>query len=210
MVEAKVIKDCINRDRRAESLLYKQSFPVLVKVCYRYTQNRDDALDFVNRGFLKILNNLDKYDFQHPYEAWIRRIMINVIIDEFRKNKAYKDNVRMTEHEDLAAFNSKTYSINEGEKNLLATEVMAMIQTLPPMAKEVLNLNVFDGFSHKEIGTMLGISEAASKWHLFNARNILKEKFSKTGDREATNKVKKKVTHNEPERIGRFSTTEGT
>ena len=209
MIEAKVIRDCINRDRRAEYLLYKQSFPVLVKVCYRYTSNKDDALDFVNRGFLKILNNLDKYDFEHPYEAWIRRIMVNVIIDEFRKNKAYKENVRMTEHEDLAAFNSKTYAINEGEKNLLAAEVMEMIQQLPPMAKQVLNLNVFDGFSHKEIGELLGISEAASKWHLFNARNLLKDKFKKVGDKRA-DKVKKKVKHEEPQRIGSIFTTEGT
>lgn len=198
MVEEKVIKDCINLDKRAEYLLYKQSFPVLIKVCYRYTLNKDDALDFVNRGFLKILNNLTKYDFQYPFEAWIRRIMVNVIIDEFRKNKSYKEHVKMTEHQDLASFTSKSYSINEGERNLLANEVMEMIQQLPPMAKEVLNLSVFDGFSHKEIGTMLGISEAASKWHLFNARNILKEKF-KTKNSYVS---KKKVTHEESERVG--------
>jgi RNA polymerase sigma factor (sigma-70 family) len=198
MVDAQVIRDCIKKDRKAEYLLYKQSYPVLIKVCYRYTSNKDDALDFVNRGYLKILMNLEKYDFEHPYEAWIRRIMVNVIIDEFRKNKSYKDNVMMTEHQDLASFNSRTYSINEGEKNLVAAEVMAMIQTLPAMAKEVLNLSVFDGFSHKEIGAMLGISEAASKWHLFNARNILKEKFRKTN--KTTDK--KKVIHNEHERVG--------
>ena len=198
MADAQVIRDCLKQDRKAEYLLYKQSFPILVKVCYRYTSNKDDALDFVNRGFLKILNNLDKYDFEQPYDAWIRRVMVNVIIDEFRKNKAYKQNVLMTEHQDLASFNSKTYSINEGEKNLLAAEVMELIQKLPPMAKEVLNLSVFDGFSHKEIGAMLGISEAASKWHLFNARNLLKEMFGKA----APKKDKKKVTHNEPQRVG--------
>jgi RNA polymerase sigma-70 factor (ECF subfamily) len=172
MADAQVIRDCLKQDRKAEYLLYKQSFPVLVKVCYRYTSNKDDA--------------------------WIRRVMVNVIIDEFRKNKAYKQNVLMTEHQDLASFNSKTYSINEGEKNLLAGEVMELIQKLPPMAKEVLNLSVFDGFSHKEIGGMLGISEAASKWHLFNARNLLKEMFGKA----APKKHKKKVTHNEPQRVG--------
>lgn len=136
-------------------------------------------MDFVNRGFLKILNNLDKYDFKHPFEAWIRRIMVNVIIDEFRKNKTYKEHVYMAEHQDLATFQSQSYSVNQGEQNLMASEIMNLVQQLPPMAREVLNLNVFDGYSHKEIGEIIGISEAASKWHLFNARNILKEKFAK-------------------------------
>jgi len=179
MIDHSIIKGCLQKDKKSEYLLYKQSFSLLMKVCYRYTSNKDDAMDFVNRGFLKILNNLDKYDFQHPYEAWIRRIMVNVIIDEFRKNKSYKEHVYMAEHQDLATFQSNTYSINDGEQNLLASEIMNLVQQLPAMAREVLNLNVFDGYSHKEIGEMMGISEAASKWHLFNARNILKEKISK-------------------------------
>src|SRR5580698_1002505 len=104
MIEAQVIRDCIKKDRRAEYLLYKQSFPLLIKVCYRYTNNIDDAMDFLNRGFLKILNNLEKYDFGLPFEAWIRRIMVNAIIDEFRKNKLYKENVIMIEHKDIAGF----------------------------------------------------------------------------------------------------------
>lgn len=192
MIDHSIIKGCLQKDKKSEYLLYKQSFSLLMKVCYRYTSNKDDAMDFVNRGFLKILNNLDKYDFQHPYEAWIRRIMVNVIIDEFRKNKSYKEHVYMAEHQDLATFQSNTYSINDGEQNLLASEIMNLVQQLPAMAREVLNLNVFDGYSHKEIGEMMGISEAASKWHLFNARNILKEKISKLNNSSVR---KKKVKH---------------
>lgn len=192
MIDHSIIKGCLQKDKKSEYLLYKQSFSLLMKVCYRYTSNKDDAMDFVNRGFLKILNNLDKYDFQHPYEAWIRRIMVNVIIDEFRKNKSYKEHVYMAEHQDLATFQSNTYSINDGEQNLLASEIMNLVQQLPAMAREVLNLNVFDGYSHKEIGEMMGISEAASKWHLFNARNILKEKISKLNN---SSNRKKKVKH---------------
>ena len=194
MIDHAVIRDCIKKDRKAEYLLYKQSFSLLMKVSYRYTSNKDDAMDFVNRGFLKILTNLDKYDFQHPFEAWIRRIMINIIIDEFRKNKNYKTNVMMAEHQDLVGFNNKSFSLNDGEKNLMSEEVMKMLSELPNTARELLNLNVFDGYSHKEIGKLLGISEAASKWHLFNARNILKEKFNKI-----SNKNKKKVKYEEPE-----------
>ncbi|GDX48261.1 MAG: RNA polymerase sigma factor [Bacteroidota bacterium] len=192
MIDHSIIRGCLQKDKKSEYLLYKQSFSLLMKVCYRYTSNKDDAMDFVNRGFLKILNNLDKYDFQHPYEAWIRRIMVNVIIDEFRKNKSYKEHVYMAEHQDLATFQSNTYSINDGEQNLLASEIMNLVQQLPAMAREVLNLNVFDGYSHKEIGEMMGISEAASKWHLFNARNILKEKISKLNNSSVR---KKKVKH---------------
>jgi RNA polymerase sigma-70 factor (ECF subfamily) len=118
--------------------------------------------------------------------------MVNVIIDEFRKNKSYKEHVYMAEHQDLATFQSNTYSINDGEQNLLASEIMNLVQQLPAMAREVLNLNVFDGYSHKEIGEMMGISEAASKWHLFNARNILKEKISKLNNSSVR---KKKVKH---------------
>ncbi len=197
MIEAQVIRDCIKKNRKAEYLLYKQSFPLLIKICYRYTSNKDDAMDFLNRGFLKILTNLEKYDFGLPFEAWIRRIMVNVIIDEFRKNKQYKENVMMAEHQDLVGYHNKSYSVNDAEKKLVSEEVMKVVAELPPMAKEVLNLSVFDGYSHKEIGSMLGISEAASKWHLFNARNILKEKLSRI-----TTKDKKKLNYEERERVG--------
>ena len=88
-----IIQACKKNDRKAQHHLYKYCYPTLMKVCFRYTNNKEDASILYNNGFLKILNGLEKYDVDVPFEHWSRRVMINSILDEFRKNKKYKDRV---------------------------------------------------------------------------------------------------------------------
>src|ERR1043166_3312816 len=85
-----LIAKCLKKDARSEYLLYQRYFNVLMRICWRYEKNEDDAAALLNKGFLKILNNLDKYDVSHAFEPWIRAIMVNTIIDEFRMNKKYQ------------------------------------------------------------------------------------------------------------------------
>jgi RNA polymerase sigma-70 factor (ECF subfamily) len=184
--DQELLEGCRKGNERAHHKLYQLSFPVLIKVCYRYARCKDDALDLLNRGFLKIVNNIKKYDTNLPFEVWIKKIMVNVIIDEFRKSKNYRSTLYLAEREELesSAFNTRG-SENEGESRMMASEVMEHIQLLPPVTREVLNLNVIDGYSHREISGMLGISENASRWHLHSARTKLKkmlESSEKTSD----------------------------
>ena len=82
-----MLEACQRSDRKAQAALYKRCFSLLMGVCIRYVKQEDQAVALLNMGFLKILNNLDRYRSEVPFEAWARRIMINTVIDEYRKNK---------------------------------------------------------------------------------------------------------------------------
>lgn len=172
-IDKAIIEGCIKQDRKAEYALYKYCFALLMPICYRYEKSRDDAADLLNRGFLKIILNLKQYKHEQPFDHWIKRIMVNAIIDEFRSNKLYKQTISQM---DMGELHQQHHPVdyNEAEGNLHAEELHRLIGHLPQASKVVLNLFVFDGFSHKEIAEQLKISEGTSKWHLANARQILK------------------------------------
>lgn len=173
-----LIQQCIKQDSRAEYALYKTCFRTLMSVCYRYTRNEDDAADLVNKGFLKILNNLEKYDTTRSFNKWIVSIMINTIIDEYRSNKRHTENMSHVDMNDLQQ-HYHPVDYNDAEERLSSKEIHGYIDQLPETSKLILNLYVFEGRSHKEISESLNITESTSKWHLFNARNLLKQMIGK-------------------------------
>ncbi|HWY38983.1 MAG TPA: sigma-70 family RNA polymerase sigma factor, partial [Bacteroidia bacterium] len=90
-VELDLITACINRERRAEYELYKITYRYLMSICVRYVNGQEEAKEMLNIGFLKILTNLDKYKPEVPFKAWIRKVMVNVLIDEYRKEKKHSE-----------------------------------------------------------------------------------------------------------------------
>ncbi|MEM6963411.1 MAG: RNA polymerase sigma factor [Bacteroidota bacterium] len=173
-VSSSLIADCKRGDRRAQFQLYQSCFSTLMGVCRRYKKEDAEAVSVLNMGFLKILKNLDKRQSHVPFEAWIRRIMINTVIDDFRKNRKVKELIEHTDfedyhdHKDLVEFNGADLQFE-------AEELEQMIKRLPPVSQKVFNLFAIDGYNHKEIGEMLGISVGTSKWHLSSARKKLRE-----------------------------------
>lgn len=171
-----LISLCIKQDRKAESALYKYCFTKLMPVCHKYYKSKDDSVEQLNKSYLKILNNLSKYDVSKSFDAWIKTIAVNTIIDEFRVNN--KRNALFIDKDyEEAALNYHSFNLNEAEAKLTADDIQVQIQKLPESSKMVFNLFTVDGYSHKEIGDMLGINEGTSKWHLNNARKILKKKL---------------------------------
>ncbi|MFK7921702.1 MAG: RNA polymerase sigma factor [Bacteroidia bacterium] len=173
-IETGILEACIREDRRAQAALYRQCFSLLMSVCIRYVKQEADAVPLVNMGFLKILQNLERKKANVPFEAWIRRIMINTIIDEFRKHRRYKETHQQTEFTDTDTFDSYT-DLNEAALRMDAEALEALIQRLPTMSCRVFNLYAIDGYSHKEIADMLGMSDGTSKWHVAFARKKLKQ-----------------------------------
>jgi len=169
-----ILKDCLNKDRKAQFKLYKSCYSVLMGVCMRYHKNENDALEILNTGFLKILNNLDKYRSEVPFIAWIKRIMINTVIDDFRKNKKQK---KLTEYTDFQDYddNVQLVDFNTADQQFDANALEDLIHQLPPMTAKVFNLYAIDGYAHKEIAELLGISDGTSKWHVSAARKKLQE-----------------------------------
>jgi RNA polymerase sigma factor (sigma-70 family) len=175
-VSADILRDAHNGDRKAQYLLYKQCFPVLMSVCSRYRYGEQDAVAAVNQGFLKIIQNLDRMPEGANFEAWIRRIQINLMIDEYRRNKKYKETMVHPEDFEVTAaiYHNSAPVHNEGAKQLEAGYLERLLQKLPPVTRQVFNLFAVDGYSHAEIGEMLGISDGTSKWHVNSARVQLK------------------------------------
>jgi RNA polymerase sigma factor (sigma-70 family) len=173
-IQPQLIAKCIKRDRKAEYELYKATYSYLMSICLRYTRDKDNASEILNTGFLKILNNLEKYNLAIPFKVWIRKIMVNTLIDEYRKNKREKERISYVED----YFDSSDFSeANEALGRIDCKQIYDLIAKLPEATRQVFNLFVIDGYSHKEISVMLGISEGTSKWHLNAARQRLKEQL---------------------------------
>lgn len=171
-VQPHLIAQCIKQDRKAEYELYKEAYSYLMSICLRYSRDKDSASEMLNMGYLKILKNLSSYKPEVPFKAWIRRIMVNTLIDEYRKNKRERERITyVEEYYDRSDFSE----VNEALNKINYNQIIEHINKLPEATKKVFNLFVIDGYSHKEIGVMLEISEGTSKWHLNAARQKLKE-----------------------------------
>jgi len=175
MIAERLIAACIRKDPRAEHELYRTLHPMMLSICSRYEHNRQDASARMNEGFLKVLLNLEKRRPEVPFEAWVRRIMINTVIDGFRKERERKtlERMDMPMDEDLGT------EINEYLRHMEAEAFAELLQRVPEMSRKVFNLFAIDGFSHAEIAGMLGISAGTSKWHVSHARQLLQHALAR-------------------------------
>lgn len=147
-----------------------------MRVCGRYASNKEDAVILFNNGFLKILNGLEKYDVDIPFDQWSKRVMVNSIVDEFRKNRSYKEQMVFKDWQGDDA-QEQYIDENKADAKYDLEGIMQLLQSLAPATSKIFNLYAVDGYSHKEISEMLKISEGTSKWHLSEARRILREKI---------------------------------
>lgn len=175
MVSEKLLTRCARQETKAQYELYRALYPMMMSICTRYERNRQDAADRMNQGFLKILQNLEKRRPEVPFEAWSRRIIINTVIDVFRRERER----RSTEILDQPVHALPGTEINEYLQHMEAEAFADLVQQVPPMSRHVFNLFAIDGFAHAEIAEMMGISEGTSKWHVSHARNILQQAIAK-------------------------------
>ncbi|HTL83473.1 MAG TPA: RNA polymerase sigma factor [Bacteroidia bacterium] len=174
VTDEQILTACARGDRRAQSRLYQQCYSFMMSICIRYTHSRDDAEDLLNRSFLKVLNNLGSKKDNVPFALWVRRITINTVIDEFRKNKKKVQFTEINDH-DGETEEPDANVVNEYLEQVKVEHLQSLINKLPEASRKVFNLYAVDGFGHKEIAAMLNISEGTSKWHLNAARTRLKE-----------------------------------
>ena len=128
--------------------------------------------------FMKILGGLENVDEQLNFPAWAKRIVVNTLIDEYRKKKNYNSKVTAKETErELDQYGAQ--ASNDGEASFAYENLLKLIAQLPEISGKVFNLYVIEGYNHKEIGDLLGFSEGTSKWHLSTARKALREKLEK-------------------------------
>lgn len=170
--ESDLIKGSIAGDRRMQEELYKRFAPKMYAVCLRYANNADDAQDLLQEGFIKVYKNLHRFRSEGSFEGWVRRVFVNTSIEHFRKKSAQLSSVSEKEENtiedaDITALDS-----------LAEKDIINIVQELSPGYRTVFNLYVIEGYSHKEIGEMLGISEGTSKSQLARAKSILQKKVA--------------------------------
>ncbi len=145
----------------------------------RYHNNREDQMDIVNTAFMKVVRNIDRYKLDTNYFAWAKRIVENVVIDRYRKNKRYKEQFRHSESEEYLAYSSeqseRKSSTTISIQNFEMEEVERVLNQLPPATKVTFNLYAIDGYSYKEISKELDIGYETVKWHIKYARKKLRE-----------------------------------
>ena len=163
-----LIAGCKKDDRKAQEALYRSYYASMIVLCMRYTKNEMDAKMVLNTGFLKVFNNIHKYDpLKATLYTWIRTIIINACIDYLKSKEKKVTALELSETEIRHTEPEATAKMNAGE-------ILHLIQGLPSATRAVFNLFTVDGYGHKEIAELLQISEGTSKWHLSEARKILK------------------------------------
>ncbi|WP_448703052.1 RNA polymerase sigma factor [Mucilaginibacter sp. AW1-3] len=168
-----LIKGCRNGERKAQEGLYKSFAAKMLGVCMRYATDKMEAEDMLQNGFIKVFNKMNDFRGEGSFEGWIRRIMVHTSIEYYRKHH------KMMQAIDIDTAHEVPGADPLASSNLGVKELLALIQQLPPGYRMVFNLYAIEGYSHKEIGEMMTITEGASKSQLSRARTILKEQITK-------------------------------
>jgi RNA polymerase sigma-70 factor (ECF subfamily) len=165
--ETELVKGCAENNRIFQEILYRKYFLAMMRMCSRYTSDRDIALEIVNNGFLKVFQKIDTFSFSGSLEGWIRRIVFHCLSDYFRAN------ARQINLLELEGRDAPTRS--EALSDLYYEDILVLVDRLPEISQKVFKYFAIEGYTHAEIGAMLHMSEGNSKWHLSMARRQLKE-----------------------------------
>jgi RNA polymerase sigma factor (sigma-70 family) len=168
--EEEIVQGCKAGSRKSQRLLYDRYSKKMLGVCLRYCQNREEAEDVLQDGFIKVFTNIDSFKEQGSFEGWIRRIMVNTAINN------YQSNLKRYYHSDVEEETGISSDQVDAFNKLSAMDLLRIIQSLPEGYRMVFNMYAIEGYTHKEIGEMLGISENTSKSQLSRARVCLQKK----------------------------------
>lgn len=151
-------------------------------ICMRYTRDNDQAMDIVQDGFIKAFNSLERYTGIGSFEGWMRRIIVNLCIDRFRKLK--RDFVLLDDGTSLENYEEDTEDEQNEEDNeiynITQEQIIEAMQQLSPAYRTVFNLYVFENYSHQDIAEALEISIGTSKSNYAKARKNMRKLLSKT------------------------------
>lgn len=170
--EEDIIKGCLKNERKAQELLYKSYSKKFLAICIRYVKDKELAEDVMIEGFMKVFEKLGQFEGKGSFEGWMKRIIVTQALLTLRKQKSLNMEVLQVESH-LEPINT-TYQLDHLETD----DLMALIKELPVGYRTVFNLYAIEGYSHAEIGDLLGITESTSKSQLNRARNVLKQKIA--------------------------------
>lgn len=166
-----LIQGCARNERAAQEKMYRLFYGRMMAVVKRYIDQAEQAEEVLNNGFLRAFQKVSQYNYQGSFEGWLRKIIFHSVSDYVKSNIRYNDNTVLVEKDELVH--------KDHADRLYYNQLLELVQGLPDATRAVFNMYVMEGFSHKEIGKMLNISEGTSKWHLSEGRRQLKHKIEK-------------------------------
>jgi RNA polymerase sigma factor (sigma-70 family) len=165
----KLVEDCIGNERSAQETLYKFFYAQMLRICYRYLRSNELAQDALNEGFLKVFQNIRSFDAKKgDLGGWICTVMIRTAIDHGKKELKFSTISYADQDTDEYFIDPNVLS------KLYAEDLLRYTRQLPDATRVIFNLAVIDGYSHKEIGAQLQITESTSRWHLAEAKKKLR------------------------------------
>jgi len=167
MTEQAILAGCLQNDASAQRELYSRYSPRMLSVCYRFAQNREDAEDMLQEGFIKVFTQIHTFQNKGSFEGWVRRIIVHTCINFLKKYKKFNENI------DLAYAGYLQVKEETVPSLMQAKQVVECIRLLPVGYKTVLNLYAIEGYNHKEISEMLEIEESTSRSQYTRAKVML-------------------------------------
>ncbi|MFL5728417.1 MAG: RNA polymerase sigma factor [Cytophagaceae bacterium] len=162
-----ILSGCKNNNPKAQQLLYSRFAYKTMGICLRYCKSRMEAEDVLQEAFIKIFQKISEFRGDGSLEGWVKRIVVTTAINYYHANKKRNADANIEDYPETA------FEQNEAISNLSSEELLALVGQLPEGYKMVLNLYAIEGYAHKEIAEMLGISEGTSKSQLSRARSML-------------------------------------
>ena len=167
-----MVEGCRRHDRKAQKALYDALAPKALGVCMRYMQDRQEAQDRMQDGFVLVFENIGKLKDPARLEAWTRRVMVNVCLKYFRRKRLVL--VEETAESEGAVLPTDPFG---------AEEVVAALQQLPPQQRVVFNLLAVEGYEYGEVAKELRCSEVNVRALYSRARGRLRELLNVNKDR---------------------------
>ena len=169
MDEKQLIDGCISGNRKAQKALYDKYSKRMMAVCLRYMKDTEDARDLLQEGFVKLFMNIHQYAGEGVLDAWVRKIFVNCALEKLRQQDILR------EAEDISGMEYADIPDDSTVVNLSAEEIMAYVRSLPEGFRTVFNMFAIEGYSHKEIGQKLNITESTSRSQYMRARKMLQK-----------------------------------
>lgn len=168
-----LIQGCRHNEAASQERLYRYCYPLLINTCLRYAGDMDGAGIIFNNAMLRVFRYLSRYRHDNKWLPWIRTIVINCSIDYVKQRHRFAD-------KSLAVVSEERFVLPEEVlQRIAAKDIRSLIWQMPRGTATVFNLFIYEGYTHREIGELLRISEGTSKWHMNEARRILKSKLEK-------------------------------
>lgn len=171
--DSDLVKRCAGGDIRSQEFLYRRYFSFAMSICIRYTRDEGEAMEVVNDSYMKVLDKLQEYDHSKPFRSWYGKILVNTAIDNYRRN------LKNNEYVSIDTINETGESDPEIETELSVNDILTLYSYLPANYRMTFNLFEIEGYSHKEIGQMLGITASTSRANLARAKKMLRELYNR-------------------------------